>query len=200
MGLRLGPLRTTHAAPDRDAEELAMARGALADPRAFAPLYERYLDPVHRHCHRVLGSREAAEDACAITFRKALEGLHAFRYGSFRAWLFTIADNVLRDLARTSHPGLPLSDIDAWAGSDLGPEALTVLADEGERLRVALAALPDEWRRVVLLRLDGLSCAEVAHAIGPHRNEAWVRQAHRRAILRLRALLSGDDPERGGVP
>jgi RNA polymerase sigma-70 factor (ECF subfamily) len=106
MGLRLGPRQPHASAADveRDAEELAIAQRALADLRAFSPLYDRYLDPIHSHCYRRLGSREAAEDACAVTFRKALEGLAAFRYGSFRAWLFAIADNVLRDLARTTHP------------------------------------------------------------------------------------------------
>jgi RNA polymerase sigma-70 factor (ECF subfamily) len=174
---------------DRDAEELAIARRAIFDRAAFEPLYDRYLNPILTHCHRRLGSREAAEDACAATFRKALERLESFHYGSFRAWLFVIADNTLRDLARTTHPASPLDEGGDWPDSARGPEEVAVLAEERARLRAALALLSPESRQVVLLRLDGLSCLQVAQAMTPPRTEAAVRQIHRRALLRLRELL-----------
>ena len=39
-------------------------------PRAFAPLYARYCDPVNRSCYRRLGRPEAAADAAARRRRK----------------------------------------------------------------------------------------------------------------------------------
>jgi DNA-directed RNA polymerase specialized sigma24 family protein len=67
------PTRTTPPAPSReaasDAELVVMARH---DPQAFAVLYARYLDPVHRSCTLRLGSREAAEDATSLIFAKVL--------------------------------------------------------------------------------------------------------------------------------
>ncbi len=170
-------------------EELELVRRARSDPRAFAPLYERYLDPIHAFCWRRLGNREAAEDATAVVFRKALERLDSFHGGSFRAWLFTIATNTIRDIARTSHPDWAPSELDAWPDPARGPEESAMLADERNRLIAALASLPPEWRDIVMLRLDGLTCAEVAAMLGPPRTEVAVRQIHRRAMLRLRERL-----------
>ena len=44
---------------------------------AFAPLYARYFDPVYRYCYRRLGHPEAAADAAAQVFTKALAALPA---------------------------------------------------------------------------------------------------------------------------
>ena len=46
-------------APD-DAVLVARARH---DPRAFAPLYDRYFDPVYRYCHRRLGDHDRSAEA-----------------------------------------------------------------------------------------------------------------------------------------
>jgi len=59
-------------------EDAVLAAAAASDPRAFAPLYERYLDAVYRYCYRRLGSREAAEDATSQVFYRAIAGLAGF--------------------------------------------------------------------------------------------------------------------------
>ena len=90
---------------DDDLDLVAMAR---MDPAAFAPLYRRYVLPIYRYCYRRLGGHEAAEDATSQVFVKALAGLGGFTEGSFRAWLFTIADRVVTDLYRRRRPSVDL--------------------------------------------------------------------------------------------
>ena len=75
---------------------------AQRDPYAFALLYTRYLDPIHRYCYRRLGSREAAEDATSLVFAKALSALPRYHDTSFRSWLFTIAHHVVIDHSSVS--------------------------------------------------------------------------------------------------
>lgn len=77
-----------------------LAARAQHDPNAFAPLYQRYVRPIYAFCFQRLGTRELAEDATSQTFVKALAALPGYRAGSFRAWLYTIAHNVVIDVHR----------------------------------------------------------------------------------------------------
>lgn len=201
LRLRRQSAGTDGAACDVSADEYAIVLRALVDRRAFAPLYERHVDAIYRHCHRRLGEREAAEDLTGLVFRKALEGLHSFHGGSFKAWLFTIADNALRDAkrSRAARPTSPLIGEVDWLDPAPGPEELAIERLDREGLRLALAELPDEWRRVVELRLDGFSCADVARMIGNGRTTEWARQTHHRAVERLRQIMLGRPATKGGA-
>ena len=167
-----------------DAELVAMAQ---RDRRAFALLYARYLDPIHRYCYRRLGSREAAEDATSLVFAKALSALPHYRDTSFRGWLFTIAHHVIIDRYRDTHPEQSLEDATEVLDDALSPEELAIAADERRSVRALLARLPEHQRRVVELRLAGLTGAEIARILG--RSPANVDVTQYRAVTRLRVLL-----------
>ena len=79
------------------ADEGALIGAARTDPRAFAVLYHRHVSAVYRFCYRRLGTKEAAEDATAQVFTKALGGLAGYRGGSFQGWLLAIAHHVVVD-------------------------------------------------------------------------------------------------------
>ena len=90
------------------AVEADLVARAQRDRQEFAHLYREYLPQVYRYCYRSLGSQEAAEDATCQTFTQALAALHRYKSGSFRAWLFTIAHNVVVDEARRRRPASSL--------------------------------------------------------------------------------------------
>lgn len=177
-----GPSSTGEA---DDAADLAA--WAAGDRDAFARLYRRYVSPVYRYCHRRLGSREAAEDATALVFAKVLTALPTYRGGPFRSWLFTIAHNVVTDHFRTAKPTAPIETAPDIVDSSPSPEDQVLAAEEGRWLRGLLDQLPADQRRVVELRLSGLTNPEIAHVLG--RNHAAVRSAQSRAVARLRTLL-----------
>ena len=182
------PARATRPpTDDATADEARLIACAQADPRAFAPLYRRYLDPIHQYCYRRLGSRDAAEDATSLIFERALRALPSYRGGVFRAWLFTIAHHVITDSyrGRRRHESLTAADDTADPGPD--PATLAVLADEQRLLLAALALLPTDQRQVLELRLSGLPATEVAAIL--HRTPASVRTLQLRAVRRLQALL-----------
>ena len=200
--LRFGRSRDEKAA-DRagvdEASDAELAARAVADREAFAALYLRYVEPVYRYCYHRLGDHESAEDATSLVFTRALAGLPRYRErGSFRSWLFAIAHNVVTDLARrTRRTGANLS---APVPDDLidpapSPDDVVTAGLAADRLETALAALPDDQRRVLELRLSGLSSPEVARVLG--RSPTAVRSLQFRAVERLRRLLAEDGASSG---
>jgi RNA polymerase sigma-70 factor (ECF subfamily) len=160
---------------------------ALTDRAAFGVLYDRYLGPVYRYCYGRLGDREQAEDATSLVFSRALAALPTQRGPSVRSWLFAIAHNVVLNSRRDGHFHRRLDE--AFDIADPSPD-LEHLAEASERRRSvaeALAQLPDEQRRVVELRLTGMTGPEIAAAIG--RSHDSVRTTQRRALAQLRLLL-----------
>ena len=169
------------------ADDGALVDAARIDPGAFAVLYHRHVSAIYRFCYRRLGTKEAAEDATAQVFTKALAGLASYRGGSFQGWLFAIAHHVVVDEVRMARSDVPLAAAAASIDPGPGPEEVAVAAEASRSLRALLAQLPPEQRRVVELRLAGLSGVEIAAALG--RSHGTVRNLQHRTLLRLRALL-----------
>jgi RNA polymerase sigma-70 factor (ECF subfamily) len=179
-----------------------LVAAAQADPRALAPLYARYFDPVYRYCRRRLGDRDAAADAAGQVFAKALAALPRYRDrgergGSFRAWLFAIAHNTITDGFRARPPDAPLAAAAFLADGarERSPEEAALAAETRRSLHDVLAGLPVDQRRVVELRLAGLTGPEIAAALG--KNLGAVKIAQHRAFARLRVLLADEAPGEG---
>ena len=82
----------------------------------FHALFDAQYAPVYRYLAHRLGDPAAAEDLAAETFLRAYAARASFRPGSPRAWLFTIATNLLRDHARGA--GRRDAALAAWAGRE----------------------------------------------------------------------------------
>lgn len=175
--------------PEDELDDEVLVVRARDDPRDFAPLYARYVDPVYRYCHRRLGNRESAEDATSLVFVKAIAALPGYRPGggTFRSWLFAIAHNVIADDLSARRPARPLVAAVDLTGPDPGPEATALQNETGQTVHDLLARLPPDQAHLVALRLSGLTAVEIAHVLGS--NPGAVRVAHHRAVARLRALL-----------
>ena len=168
-------------------EEAALVARAQRDPRAFAPLYARYARPIYRYCYRRLGNHEAAEDATSQTFTKALASLARYQEGTFRGWLFTIANNVVTDLYRRQRPQVGLEMVEATPDAEPGPEEALLASEERQTVQWMLQRLRPEQRRVVELRLAGLTGPEIAQVL--ERRPEAVKSTQFRAYARLRTLL-----------
>ncbi len=184
---------TRRTSPDRadappvpsDLELLARVRC----PADFAPLYERYVESIHRYCLRRVSDPDLAADLTSTIFTRALERIGTFRpngAGTFRSWLFVIAHNVVVDAHRGRRPsGAMPSDL---PDQGIGPEEWSVHRDEFDRLVDVLDRLPHAQRQIIDLRLAGLTSAEIADVLGVSR--AAVKSAQTRAYARLRDLLT----------
>ena len=165
-------------------EQLAMA--AQANPQAFTPLYERYLDRIYRLCYSRLGDRQAAEDAAGEVFLQALAHLRTYRSANFGAWLYAIARNVV--IAHYRRQGRSQSLSEAQAAEI----AHDPLAGQAERtaLLLALEQLSDDQRAAVELPAAGWSDAQIGAVL--NKSEAAVRMTRYRAMQRLQSLLADD--------
>jgi RNA polymerase sigma-70 factor, ECF subfamily len=146
----------------------SVGRADASPAFAVSRLYESYYDRVYGYCLRCLGSREEAEDAAQSTFLYALRGLERGIVPNDEAnWLFAIARNVC--LARHRTRGRRrdrecLSDPAALADLYAAPESA---GEELVGIEDALACLPEQQRRAILLReWRGLSYREIAAELG----------------------------------
>lgn len=128
----------------------------------------------------------------ARTFEKAFTALPSCRDDQFRAWLFTLARNVVTDALRERHPTSPLDE--ATSVFDRAPLPFDQAQANESHLRVhaLLSRLPYGQRQIVELRLAGLTGAEIARVLG--RTHVAVRVSQLRAYQRLRQILE-TEPE-----
>jgi RNA polymerase sigma-70 factor (ECF subfamily) len=177
---------------DADAVDAALLADALLDRSAFAPLYHRYVGPIYGYCRRRLDELDA-EDATSHIFMQALGHLESCRGPSFRAWLFTIAHNVVIDRLRKQKPTVALDESFGLVASDRSPEDHALESDRKQRLELAIRALPPEQRAAVELRLAGLNGIECAEALG--KSPEAARMLQHRAFGSLRLALADLSPE-----
>lgn len=173
-----------------------LVQSARSDPRAFAPLYQRYVSPIYRYCYVRLGNRESAEDATSEVFMKALRGLDSYRGGVFAAWLFKIAQNVVIDFQRRIRPLAPVEAAGDPADPGPSPEEHAVARDDAATLRRAMARLAEDQRTVLDLQLAGWSGDRIAASLG--RSVDAVKMLRHRGVTRLREILAEDTGSLGG--
>jgi RNA polymerase sigma-70 factor (ECF subfamily) len=186
------PANSQH--PTANSPEADLVARAREDPRAFAALYDRYVEPLYRYAYRRTGSHPAAEDLVSATFHRALESLESYEWRglSFGAWLYRIAGNLAADGSRRAKAAsLDGLHADGFEAADSGAEApgdALLDREEVDAAWAAVALLPPMQRRAVVLRFArGLSNAETGAAIG--RSEAATKQLVYRAIRSVRARL-----------
>lgn len=124
-----------------------VARFRQGDAGALAALFDLYVDRVYGYALHILERREDAEEVASDAFLRAFRRAADYRGDCpFAAWLFTITRNLCRD--RLRQPRLPMLP-------ELGDEAVDTDEPERARIRVdvrkALAALPEDYRDVLIL-------------------------------------------------
>lgn len=121
------------------------------------------------------------------------------RFGEkFTAWLYAVAENVMRHERRTRRP---VRWIDERSSDDgdfrpmepvsrgTSPSMAAVRAEMREVVRARIERLPTLYRDVIRLHwIDGVSCAEIARRLKV--DEDTVRKRLQRAHERLRVLVA----------
>jgi RNA polymerase sigma-70 factor, ECF subfamily len=166
-------------------EMAAIQAAARGDTAQFAELYDVYIRRVYDFIYYKTHHKETAEDLTSETFFKALKNIGQFDQSrSFRAWLFTIAHNTVRDHYRAARPTTDIDDVwDLRADDNMVRDAETKLALA--EVQKHLGSLSAIQREILILRLwQGLSYKEIAEIIG--KSEANSKMIYSRAIAQLR--------------
>ena len=144
-----------------------VARCLDGHPDDFRHLVLRYQGVLGSYLGGRLGDRAAAEEAAQETFARAFFSLKRLRAaGSFFAWLMGIAERVAMEQRRAERRMREVAAAAAEARA-AGRRDDAAAGAEDHELRRAVAALPEAYRQVVLLRYYAdLSCAQVAERLG----------------------------------
>jgi RNA polymerase sigma factor (sigma-70 family) len=134
----------------------------------FERLYEAEAAGLFSFLAYRTGDRALAEDLLADAFERALRARRRFdpRRGSQKAWLYSIALNLLRDHARRAAAegrALERTGAPVWTAADARVESI----GEREALQRALDTLAPEEREAIALRFGAeLTVPEIAKLLG----------------------------------
>ena len=161
-----------HGAADRTVDVETVRAIARGDEASFRQLFRRYAPHANALALRVLRQPFLAEEAVQDAFLAVWKGAATYdaRRGSVRAWVMGLAHNRAVDLVRREESQR------RRAGSS---EVVTIVedpaddvvrqvtsGDERSAVRSALAALPEDQRRVIeLMYFGGMSQSAIAERL-----------------------------------
>jgi RNA polymerase sigma-70 factor (ECF subfamily) len=188
-----------------------VGRAIGGDRAALSQLLLTHYDALRGHIARRIPAElqglVRAEDVLHQTFVRAAQSLDGFQVrpeGSFRAWLQTIAENLLKDAAKrrrrerrspdARRPGTGSDDssvaglVERLAHDSSTPVGHAQRQENIRRVLAALAALPDEQRAVLERHyLQDQPLDEIAAALG--RTKDAIRGICYRARRNLRDIM-----------
>lgn len=154
-------------------------------------LFRTYHDQIVRFLTRRLGDRDWAEEVAQEVFVRALR--HE-PLTNERAWLFTVANNLVRDEARKdARRRRHLALLREETREDVVEPEPTSLerSQEQARARRVLDELPERDRVALLMREEGLDYGEIAEALGLSVGSigTTLSRARRRLVEAYEALV-----------
>jgi len=176
-------------------DDALLAGMAAGDAEAASVFVRRHAGRVVGVAFAIVGDHAIAEDVGQETFWRAWRAAGSYdpRRGTGEAWLLAIARNAAIDQVRVRRPQpfdpTLLASIcgpdDDRAGS---PDEVAVAYDEAAQVRDALATLPAEQRRaLVLAAVGGRTAADISTSEGVPLGTAKTRI--RTGLRRLRVAL-----------
>ena len=183
-----------------DLLEQAQSGNRDAINRAFEKYQRRLAVLVHFKLSDRARSFAEVDDVVQETFLRAFRDIDHFHYqgpGSFLRWLSAIADHAIVDRVRyqgrerRAGDEIPFRSASNPAGPEpvdtKTPSRLLAQQEAVERLLTRLSALPEDYRKAILMaKIEGLSTAEMAVALGKSREAVALLVF--RAVKRFRAL------------
>ena len=166
-----------------------MERLRARDPAAFEHLYDAYHRLVFGIALRMLSDTTMAEDLTQSVFLKIWTAPDSFRDGNFGAWLSRVTRNRALDVLR-SRASRPEGAIPADIAMDGTIDDVVFAKIDSQRVRSALAALPDEQRAPIEMGFfGGVTHEEIARRTGIPLGT--VKTRIRSGLRRLRDDLRG---------
>lgn len=165
-----------------------LVRAKKGDKDAYGEIYNLFLKTIFRFIYFSVRNWELAEDLTQTTFFKAWRALASFSLsgGSFRAYLFAIARNLVIDYSR-SKKELPLETIENYPSKE-DPEEDFIKSEAKRVVWQALRDLPKEEEHLIVLRFfEQLRYKEIARVSG--KSEGAVRVSIHRILKKLKKDL-----------
>lgn len=130
---------------------------------AYAQLWAKHEQSLSGQAHRQAGgNREVAEEALAQLEKRLWERRKQFdpSKGRWRNWAGQILQNIISDIFRKRRKDpVPLDDLDLVAAPEKDDEII-------EALRDCIARLPADLRKIIELRLAGMTMEQIGELFG----------------------------------
>ena len=171
---------------DLDDEELIqlLNRAKFNDSRALGTLCAHFYSKIYRFIYYRVNTVEDAEDLTSEVCLRVIKSIHEQK-GSFYAWIFRIASNMITDHYRRR---VVRSNVESVG------ESIEEMIDEGNKqnelleqkeLRQSLKQLTEEQQEVVVLKfIEGYGTDEIANMLG--KSSGAIRAIQFRALTSLR--------------
>lgn len=205
VALRSAEALVADVLPERGLVELCR----LGDPQAFARLVALHEGMVYGLAARLLGDSEEAKDLAQDVFLQIFRMLGRFEgRSSLKTWIYRIVVNQCRNRQRwwrrrRRERSCPLDSLaradEARLAADeaSGPYQALHRLELAQRVQAALLKVSFEHRAILLLReVEGLSCEEIAAALGLAEGTVKSRLARARESLRRLLLPYLQEEER----
>ena len=159
-----------------------------------------HLPALTRYARFTLRNADGADDLVQETFLEAWKSFHRYEPGTnCKAWLFRIFKNLLSKKRRKDFRHAPPISLDAVENPDalMPDDHATEKAEDAlrsEEVLVALDKLPDEYKDVLLLLMEGLSYKEIAEALAIPAGTVMSRIHRARETLRKSLKFSEFGP------
>jgi len=158
---------------------------------AFASLFDQYYAALYRYFYFHLGNRQEAEDLAGVVFLKAWQNLNKFNpaKGTFKAWIYRVAHNVLIDSYRKQRDEVPIDEFQDVIHSGKKLEDTLIIKQQTELLYKALKTLDERSRAVIIYRfISGFDHHETARLVGI--SEGNVRVIQLRALQKVKKFFA----------
>lgn len=155
---------------------------------AFARLYKLLASSVYRFSLLKLRDQSEAQDIVSETFRRVWESIYRYQRGNFKAYLLTIARNLIytrfKKQSKTVQRIEEIPIVDPKADVEKG----VISAQESKELHQAIQKLPENYKEVIICRfIEELSIKETASVL--NKTSISVRVIQHRALKKLKNLL-----------
>lgn len=158
-----------------DTDTALVVRARSGDRAAFEELVRRTARLVYARLYLDTGRTDGVEDLLQETFLLAFRSLPKLQDSAgFRAWLLTIAHNVLIDAARRASRqkrALPAAGLESRLAlvpsPEPRPDEAAERAEARQRVLSVLRSLPEEYRLVLTLRyITGADYDRISEQLG----------------------------------
>ena len=160
----------------------------------------QHLDAAYNLARWLTRSNQDAEDVVQESCLRACKYFNGYNGGNIRSWLLTIVRNTTYTWLQQNrvHDNNTVSDeeLSNFESPTVSPETAMIQNIDKETISNALAALPTEYREILVLReLEGLSYKEISDIADLPVGTVMSRLS--RARKRLQQYLIGGDSAEG---
>lgn len=152
----------------------------------FTDYLSTHLDAAYNLARWIIPDTQDAEDVLQDACLRAYKGFDGYRGGG-RAWLLAIVRNTAYNYLRDRKPveQVSLESISEFPSSWGDPEVIHIREADAKELQLAIGALQQEYREVIILKeMDNLSYKEIAQIQKVPVGTVMSRLARARSILR----------------